>query len=347
MPLPLLLIGAGAALGVGLPAGWKLGRYIFGEDVEPDLTNIKETYNLQIKLLELSLNDGFLDKKIYAYYLYALITSQTELLIKLEKDLSSNTYLQYYKNTFTEWEELLTEISADVNDTLKRYLCYETFFKDIFGISYKEKDLDVIREKIVPFNFLTEKQVNDLILYIINPLFNGFFDFIAKNISVLKCIKVNILDPDKNICSTIIIKEFPLPNFAKQDYKEFLDHNEAVFDCVRPWILSNTILLKKQLSKSYKDEWMGWIDASISQFTGIDANYKIKAGKKVEELKDTAADWYDEMKNEFQDMRNSLNDLYSGSKSGLEGFAEALKWSAVAGGVLLAISFINGSESSE
>lgn len=349
MAIPVLIVGAGvvAGIGWGIGIGYKLTRSVFGKSVEESISNISNTYKMQVKLLEYSLSDPFLNKKIYGYYLYSLIVSQQELLIKLEKQLKEDSYIEYYKNTTDEWEEIITEISADVNDTLKRYLCYETFFKNIFGIPYNEKDLDKIREKILPFDYLSEKQVNDLILYIINPLFNGWFDFTAQNINVLKCSKINILDSTKNVCVTLVIKEFPIPQLAEPEQKEYPNHNESVFDSIRPWRLADLIISKKTLAKGFMDSFMGAVDTTIEQFTGIKKSYSIAGAKKAEELAGTAADWYDEMKNEFAKLRKSLSDAYNNTTSGFGDFVETLKIAAIAGGALLAFKLISGGDSNE
>ena len=349
MAIPVLIVGAGvvAGIGWGIGIGYKLTRSVFGKSVEESISNISNTYKMQVKLLEYSLSDPFLNKKIYGYYLYSLIISQQELLIKLEKQLKDDSYIEYYKNTTDEWEEIITEISADVNDTLKRYLCYETFFKNIFGIPYNEKDLDKIREKILPFDYLSEKQVNDLILYIINPLFNGWFDFTAQNINVLKCSKINILGSAKNICVTLVIKEFPIPQLAEPEQKEYPNHNESVFDSIRPWRLADLIISKKTLAKGFMDSFMGAVDTTIEQFTGIKKSYSIAGAKKAEELAGTAADWYDEMKNEFAKLRKSLSDAYNNTTSGFGDFVETLKIAAIAGGALLAFKLISGGDSNE
>lgn len=349
MAIPVLIVGAGvvAGIGWGIGIGYKLTRSVFGKSVEESISNISNTYKMQVKLLEYSLSDPFLNKKIYGYYLYSLIISQQELLIKLEKQLKDDSYIEYYKNTTDEWEEIITEISADVNDTLKRYLCYETFFKNIFGIPYNEKDLDKIREKILPFDYLSEKQVNDLILYIINPLFNGWFDFTAQNINVLKCSKINILDSTKNVCVTLVIKEFPIPQLAEPEQKEYPNHNESVFDSIRPWRLADLIISKKTLAKGFMDSFMGAVDTTIEQFTGIKKSYSIAGAKKAEELAGTAADWYDEMKNEFAKLRKSLSDAYNNTTSGFGDFVETLKIAAIAGGALLAFKLISGGDSNE
>lgn len=346
MAIPVLIVGAGvvAGIGWGIGIGYKLTRSVFGKSVEESISNISNTYKMQVKLLEYSLSDPFLNKKIYGYYLYSLIVSQQELLIKLEKQLKEDSYIEYYKNTTDEWEEIITEISADVNDTLKRYLCYETFFKNIFGIPYNEKDLDKIREKILPFDYLSEKQVNDLILYIINPLFNGWFDFTAQNINVLKCSKINILDSTKNVCVTLVIKEFPIPQLAEPEQKEYPNHNESVFDSIRPWRLADLIISKKTLAKGFMDSFMGAVDTTIEQFTGIKKSYSIAGAKKAEELAGTAADWYDEMKNEFAKLRKSLSDAYTNTTGSFGDFFETLKIGAVVGGALLAFKLFSGGD---
>lgn len=345
MAIPVLIAGAGvvAGIGWGIGIGYKLTRSVFGKTVEESISNISNTYKMQVKLLEYSLSDNFLDKKIYGYYLYSLITSQQELLIKLEKQLKEDSYIEYYKNTTEEWEEIITEISADVNDTLKRYLCYETFFKNIFGIKYDEKNLDNIREKILPFDMLSEKQLNDLILYIINPLFNGWFDFTATDIPVIKCSKVDILNSTKNICVTLVIKEFPIPQLAEPEQKEYPGHNEAVFDSIRPWRLADLIISKKSLAKGYVDSFMGAVDTTIEQFTGIKKSYSIQGAKKVEQLAGSAADWYDEMKKEFAELRKSLSDAYNNTTSGFGDFVETLKFVALAGiGIAIVSKFTDG-----
>ncbi len=344
MAIPVLIVGAGVAAGIGwgIGLGYKLGRYAFGETVEASISNVNDTYRMQLKLLQYSLSDGFLDKKIYGYYLYSLILSQQELLIKLEKQLAGSEYIEYFKNTSELWEEQIADLTADVNDTLKRYLCYATFFKDIFGIKYDETNLDNIREKILPFDMLSEKQLNDLILYIINPLFNGWFDFTAENINVIKCSKFNILNSEKNVCISIVIKQFPIPQLAEPSQKEYPNHNEATFDAIKPWRLADLIISKKSLAKGYMDSFMGAVDSTIEQFTGIKKSYSISGAKKAEDLANTAADWANNMKREFAELRRSLSDLYTNTTSGFGDFVETLKIAAIAGGALLAFKLFTG-----
>lgn len=344
MPVPIIIGGAIVGAGLaGLFLGHKLDRALFGEIVEPSISDITNTYNMQLKLLAYSLSDGFLDKKIYGYYLYSLIMGNQEVLIRLEKDMTSGSYIEYLKNTSEDWELEVTAIQAEVVDTLKRYLCYETFFKNIFGISYNEKNLDVIREKIVPFEYLTEKQLNDLILYIINPLFNGWFDFTAENINVLKCSKINILNSEKNVCSSMVIEKFPLPQLVIDPAdKLWPNHNEGYFDSIKPWMLATVIINHKHLSKKWMDSWMGAVDKTVERFTGVKAGYVLKAGEKAEEIKNTAADWSNKMKKEFDALRSSLFGAYEGAKSGLDSFIDALKIAAVAGGGLLLVNLFSG-----
>lgn len=330
MPVPIIIGGAIVGAGLaGLLIGHKIDRAIFGEIVEPSVSDITNTYNMYLKLLEYSLSDGFLDKKIYAYYLYSLIMGNQEVLIRLEKDMTTGGYIEYLRNTSENWEEEVTAIQAEVVDTLKRYLCYETFFKNIFGIPYDEKNIDVIREKILPFDYLSEKQLNDLVLYIINPLFNGWFDFTAENINVLKC--------EKNVCSPMAIKEFPLPALENSP-----DHNRGYYDSLKPWLLATIIINHKQLSKKWMDSWMGAVDKTIERFTGVKAGYVLKAGEKAEKLANTAADWSNQMKQEFDALKKSLFGAYEGTRSGIESFFETLKIGAVVGGAILAFKLISG-----
>lgn len=346
MPVPIIIGGAIVGAGLaGLFLGHKIDRELFGEIVEPSISDITNTYKMQLKLLEYSLSDGFLDKKIYAYYLYSLIMGNQELLIRLEKEMSSGSYIEYLKNTSKEWELEVTAIQADVADTLKRYLCYETFFKNIFGISYDEKDLDKIREKIVPFDYLTEKQLNDLILYIINPLFNGWFDFTAENVNVLKCSKINVLGSEKNICSSMVIAKFPLPALAIDPAdKLWPNHNEGYFDSIKPWLLATVIINHKHLSKKWMDSWMGAVDKTVERFTGVKAGYVLKAGEKAEKLANTAADWQNQMKKEFDALRKSLSDAYTNTTGSFGDFFETLKIGAVVGGALLAFKLFSGGD---
>ena len=86
MAIPVLIVGAGvvAGIGWGIGIGYKLTRSVFGKSVEESISNISNTYKMQVKLLEYSLSDPFLNKKIYGYYLYSLIISQQEVVIKIE-----------------------------------------------------------------------------------------------------------------------------------------------------------------------------------------------------------------------------------------------------------------------
>ena len=98
---------------------------IFGKKVELKLTNIKEKYETQLSLFNLAISEGFADKKIYAYYIYALIITNQNLLIQLLKEIDTDYNIEYYKNTFVEWQALIDEIKLDAEKTLNRFLCYE------------------------------------------------------------------------------------------------------------------------------------------------------------------------------------------------------------------------------
>lgn len=97
MPVPVIV---GAALAIAtLPIGWKLDRWLFGPDIEslPRKEEIDEFYSLQVALLDYSLSDLFLDKKIYAYYLYTLILAQQQSLMKLLEEVETDDYINYIK----------------------------------------------------------------------------------------------------------------------------------------------------------------------------------------------------------------------------------------------------------
>ena len=295
---------------------------IFGKKVELKLTNIKEKYETQLSLFNLAISDGFADKKIYAYYIYALIITNQNLLIQLLKEIDTDYNIEYYKNTFVEWQALIDEIKLDAEKTLNRFLCYETFFKQLFDIKYDERNFDVIREKIVVFNKLSNEQKENFTKFIFRPLFDGFFDFNASNISVIKCIENN--------CETFIIKDFPYPVFDLSPDRKFPEHNVSVYDCIRPWIIYDSVTLKKVLGQDYLDSWAGTIDLVIKQFTGLNKGYTIKAGKKVEEITNTAGDWYDKMKKEFRDLKNSLSNAYQNTTSGFDSFITAITYGGIA-----------------
>jgi hypothetical protein len=301
---------------------------IFGKKVELNFHNIKEKYQTQLKLFELATSDGFVDKKIYAYYIFALIISNQTLLIKISEELNNDYNIEYYKNTFPEWELAIKEINDDLNKTLIRFLCYETFFKQIFNIKYDEKNFDVIREKIIPWMDLSETQAIQFVTLIFNPLFNGFFDFDKKNILVIKCVEM--------VCETFMVKEFPFPLFDTSPDREYKNHNSSFFDCVRPWVIYNSVIGKKVLGQELLDTWAGVIDTTIKQFTGLNKGYTIQAGKKAGEIANTAGDWYNQMKKEFRDLKNSLANAYQGTSDGFSSFTTALTYGGLAlGGYLI------------
>lgn len=338
MPIPLLVAGA-VGLGIGLPTGWKFGRWFFGEEVEPlpKSGEREAAYNLQITLLQYSLHDNFLDKKIYGYYLFSLIFAQQRILQKLKIQIESNGYIEYIKNTLPEWEQAINDIKIQLDATLVRYLCYESLMKRIYNISYEEKDIEKISEKIVPFDYLSELQITQLITWIINPLFNGWYDFETKDIPVISCPEIKIYDS----CKKFIVKVFPSPDTMK-DPK---DHNSGPLDVIMPLVIEQAIILKKSLGKELIDEWFGFIDVGIQQFTGIKAGYVIKGGKAVDELAGTAADFYDNMRKEFRSFRNSLSNAYSNTAAGLSGFAEAITIAGIGAAALVAYNLFQSNTS--
>lgn len=318
MPAPLILGGL-ALLGVGLPVGWKLGRWIFGEEVEPLPLpgSIEKSYDLQVMLLDYSLGDNFIDKKIYAYYLMSLILGHQQTLLKLKTQVESNGYIEYIKNTKPEWEQTIVFIKEQVNSTLYRYLCYESLMKNIFDIPYDEKNFEIIGEKFKTFDYLTELQFNKLLTWIINPIFNGWYDFEAKDIQVVSCPE---LVTNASNCTKFVVKSFPAP-------ATILDpngHKSGAIDAIMPLSLENAIISEKKLGKELIDGWLGFVDVGIQQFTGIKAGYQIKTAEALNELAGTSADFYDNMRKEFRAFRTSLSSAYSNAGAGLSGFTEAL-----------------------
>ncbi len=343
-----LVIGAVA---VGMPIGWKFARYFISEDFEADLTNIQEKWNSQVKLLELSLMEPFLDKKVYGYYLYGLIKSNQDLLIKLIAELNTDTYINYYKNTFVEWEVLIKQIKLETNNALDRYLVYESLFKKLFDIPYNEENFFVISEKIKPYWKLTQAEIDKLTLWIINPIFNGWYDFEMNDIQVLQCAfeetkeKLSwiekfqgsgVIQPTYK-CTPRIVKKFTPPLTTKIN-----NRNEGPYDAVIPWVLFNTIISKKAESQELMNRWFGVYDAAISQLTGTNASYVAKGEKVAGDLKDSATDFYANMKKEFRDLKNSLSGAYTGAGEGIDAFTTALTYGGIAlGGYFLYDLFIS------
>jgi hypothetical protein len=322
-----------------------LGKLLFGIDVKLEYRNILEIYNSQLFLLDLSMSEGFFDKKIYAYYLFGLIISQQLLLMKLIKEINTDKNIQYYKNTFPEWEVLINDLKDDVNNTLIRYLCYESLLKKIFDIKYDERDFNVIREKLVTFEELSELQVSQLLTWIIRPLFDGFFDLEIKNIFVMKCedascwIEKNISVKCKEAsCENSLIKEFPIPLLMSKDQQDpqYKNHKQSIQDSIRPWVIYNTVVNKDKSGADHLTGVIGTIDSIISQLTGINKGYTIKAGKKAGEIANTAGDWYAQMRKEFRDLKNSLSNAYQGTTEGFSSFTTALTYGGLAlGGYLV------------
>jgi hypothetical protein len=305
---------------------------MFGKKVPLDFYNIKEKYQTQLKLFELAVSDGFVDKKIYAYYIFALIIANQNLLLKISEEFNNDYNVEYYKNTFPEWELAIKEINDDLDNTLIRFLCYETFFKQIFNIKYDEKDFDAIREKIVPWMDLSETQTAQFVTLLFNPLFNGFFDFDKKNILVIKCIEM--------VCETFMVEKFPFPLFDTSPDREYKNHNSSFFDCVRPWVIYNSVINKRNLGQELLNSWSGVMDITIKQFTGINKGYTIKygkgAGESYDKVKNTAGDFINQMKKEFQDLKDSLSNTYQGTKDSFDSFITAITYGGLAlGGYLV------------
>lgn len=345
MPAPLIVAGAAlVGLGVGLPTGWKLGRWFFGEEVEtiPQSGDIEKAYNLQILLLNYSLSDPFLDKKIYAYYLFSLILSQQDVLIKLKNQIDSDSYIEYVTNTQEDWEETINFLKLEIDNALYRYLCYESLLKRIYGIPYDERDIDTIREKIVPFGtldgeneYLSNIQFSQLETWIINPLFNGWYDFEIQDVPVILCPQIGWNKSSDN-CKKLVVKSFPAPATLKDPN----GHNSGVIDVISPIILKIRMLADKKLGKELMDGWLGFIDVGIQQFTGIKAGYMIKTGDDLEKLQGTAADFYNNMRKEFKSFRNSLSNAYSNTTAGLSGFADAMLITGVGVAALFAYNVL-------
>ncbi len=345
---PVALI-TGGALG-----GEQLGILLFGKDLDLNTTNLKEKYLTQISLLDFATTEGFFDKKIYAYYIFGLILAHQSLLIKLESELNNDKYIAYYANTFPEWKAIIDEIKLDVLKTLERFLCYESLFKKIFNIKYDERDFFIIREKIIVWQNLSELQANQLHEWLIKPLFDGFFDFNAKDISVIKCLNQICTQKYKEGygfieecseagCEVSIIKDFPLPLLMAKEIQEpeYSKHNQSLPDCIRPWALYNTLTDKKKLSLDLLDSWSGVLDSIIGDFTGINKGYTIKAGKKAGELANTAIDFYADMKKEFADLRASLANAYLETKNTFGGFKDALMIGGIGLGAFLLMNLLS------
>lgn len=333
--IPLIIGG----VAVGLPVGWKFARWLISEDLESDLTNIQEKWDSQLKLLEFSLSTPFLDKKIYGYYIYGLIKSNQDLLIKLSVEIESNKYINYYKNTFAEWKAVVDLLKKELSSTLDRYLVYEALFKKIFDIPYDETNFFIISEKIKPYSKLSQFQIDQLSKWIIDPIFNGWFDFEMNDIQVIKCKfddtneKLSWVEkfqsgggaPSNYKCESLIIKKFTPPATKIID-----NRREGPFDAVTPWVLYNAIIDKKVASQEVMNRWFGVYDAIISQMTGVNASYVSKGEKVVDDLADSSIDFYQQMKKEFRNLKNSMADTYEGATSGFDSFITAITYGGIA-----------------
>ena len=141
----------------------------------------------------------------------------------------------------------------------------------------------------------------------------------------------------------MVIKEFPLPQLAIDPAdKLYPNHNEGHYDAIKPWLLATIIINHKHLSKKWMDSWMGAVDKTVERFTGVKAGYVLKAGEKAEQVANTAADWSNKMKTEFDALRRSLFDAYTNATTGFDNFVETLKVGAVIGSALLAFKLFTG-----
>ena len=327
--LPLIPIGIGMMIGV--PIGWKVGRWLFGEEVEADISDIEEKYNSLRKILELSQSESFKNQKVYGYYLFGLIKSQQQLLLFCLNNINNSDYINYFKNTFVEWDKVIETIKNEVSVTYDRFLIYESLFKELFNIPYSETDILKIALEIKPYASLSETELKKLAAWIINPLFNGWYDVEFTNIKVMRCWFIKLGEIEKYPCKADVVKYFVPPLTKKIN-----NHNEGACDIIIPWVLYNTVLKHETVAKEMQDKATGALDKAVSLMTGVDAGYAAKTKKAAEDLKNSSADFYLQMKKEFRDLQNSLSNTYQGTSDGFSSFTTALTYGGLAlGGYLV------------
>lgn len=333
IPLFDLIAGIGGAYAI----------YKIGGEIESSLdiknrypVNLTNTYKFLTQMFKFSISDTFKNKKVYGYYIYSLLSAQQNLLLALKKISEEDKFIEYYKNTIPDWESKVLDLRKDIDNTYIRYLCYETFFKNVYGIDFKEKNIDIIREKIIPFDKLSETQLNSLRLLVIDPLFNGFFDVDLKDILVLACYA------DK-LCEIKIVSDFPLPPLAEVEKRKFPERRESIIDSIRPWLLYNSMVLTRELGRDLLNTWGGFIDSGISMFTGINQSYTIKAGKVGEDIKNTALDFMDDVKKGIKDLSSSLGRIPQNISSTSDALISTAKTIGIGVGALLVLKLLMGS----
>lgn len=297
---PVLII-----LGVELAALGGVTYYL--ENVQEKIRlkpiDVKIIYKQLVSLFNYSLSDKFFNQKVYAYYIYGLILAQQAMLYNLIEVFDKDINLKKYKNTFPDWQERFETIKKDLLDTYARYVVYESLFKQIFGIPTNTRNVSVIKEKIPTFEYLTEKQLNEFITFLVNPLFKGIFTFEIENIEGVKCTDIPMTN--KFVCKTVNVS-YPLPLMDEEDPVK------SIPDIIRPWYLYNCVALTKKLGADIFEGWGGLIDQALSDVTGIDKSFTLQGAKDAEDLKNTTFEYYDKVKKDLEDLQKQIKNQFLG-----------------------------------
>jgi len=189
---------------------------------------------------------------------------------------------------------------------------------------------------------LSNEQAVMLTTWIINPLFNGWFDFEGKDIPVIKC--YNIPYVEKPIC------EFFTTNFTKPlDIQEVIindrKHFQSRFDVIRPWVLYNQAILDRKVTQNLLNSFAGAFDQVTSTISGKNKLYTVQIGENVENAAKKLNEWGGKIESEFNSLKREWNQMFSNLPSSGEFLSEGLMAAGAIIGVYLAYQmFFNKKE---
>lgn len=314
---PLIVIGVElAAIPAALYYDSVSKKIKYVTDLKHPLTpvSVQKIYNRYLNMLNFSLSEPFESKRFYAYYLYAVILTNQTVLNNLIIYFETDENIEIYKNSLTEWEIEYKRILQDLKDCYIRYLAYESIFKSIFDIPYNTRDVTIIKSKIPTFDMLKEEQLNDLLTFIINPLFRGIYDFDIDTVNVLRCYTIPVTN--QTMCETFET-DFPMPALNSENPLK------GIPDAIRPWYLYNSVRLKKQVANEFLSGFTGAMDKAISDITGYKKSWTLKSSQNLKNMAESAANWGSEIKQGVDDIGTDVRREWGMFKTSMsEGFED-------------------------
>lgn len=298
-------------------------------DRETATINEKYWYSLLRWILQFSIpsfdepNYWVAETKLYPFYLYALLITLQDICRTTSNELTSSELIEKIKNTTTKWQEEIDEIEQKNYQCFQRLLIYESILKTTLGLSYSEKDFNIIVKQFPKTIDLTDEQIQTLKNKILDPLFYGLFKQDFKGpFSVIIC------DQNLKSCINDTIKQFPYPE---------INEGYAIPDILTPVKLFNSISYQKGQGFALLKHAIGTLDWMFEKLTGVKAFWTHKAGKEAENLANTLA-------GAVSEINKKLKDAYSfgaGVISSASQAGELITPVLILGGLALGLSLVN------